>query len=58
MDRAKQLVNKAEIDLIAAKNLLQHNDSYPESIAFHLQQAMEKSLKAMLAFCNSEIPRT
>ena len=58
MDRVELLIGKADGDLIAAKNVLAHPDSYPETIAFHLQQAMEKLLKALLVHSGLDVPRT
>ncbi len=49
-----KLIKKVEIDLKTIENLLKMEDSPPESICFHAQQAIEKSLKAYLQFL--EIP--
>ena len=49
-DRFDILLIKAEKDLKAATNLLLLSDSPEEAIVFHLQQMVEKLLKAALIF--------
>ncbi|MGC1377897.1 MAG: HEPN domain-containing protein [Anaerolineales bacterium] len=44
---------KAESDLSAANWMLPF-----DTACFHAQQAIEKALKAMLAFCAQPIPRS
>ena len=46
----------AESDIVAARNLLQ-NRVVPNVILFHCHQCIEKSIKAVLAQNNIEIPR-
>lgn len=47
-----KLIQKADIDLKTIENLLKHEDSPPEAICFHAQQAVEKYLKAYLSCLN------
>lgn len=47
-----KLIQKAEIDIKTIENLFKIDDSPPESICFHAQQAIEKYLKAYLQFLN------
>ncbi len=44
------LLRKVEIDLLNATILRDSNQGNPEGIGFHVQQAVEKSLKAILVF--------
>jgi HEPN domain-containing protein len=55
---AKLLLQKAREDLSAAQALVATEDQADHVIGFHLQQAVEKSLKAVLAARTAEIPRT
>lgn len=55
---AKLLLQKAREDLSAAQALVATEDQADHVIGFHLQQAVEKSLKAVLAARMAEIPRT
>lgn len=55
---AKLLLQKAREDLSAAQALVATEDQADHVIGFHLQQAVEKSLKAVLAEQMTEIPRT
>jgi HEPN domain-containing protein len=48
-EQVKVLLQKAEIDLIAAEELLPSARVADAVIGFHLQQAVEKLLKALLA---------
>ena len=52
------LLSKAEIDLLNATILRDSNQGNPEGIGFHVQQAVEKSLKAILVFHGIDYPRT
>lgn len=56
-DLARTLLQKAKVDLKAAVILSQHLTEV-ESIGFHCQQAVEKALKAVLAYHNIHFPRT
>ena len=49
LDHAKALLKKAANDLIAAEAIL-------DTVCFHAQQAVEKSLKAILAFHDVSYP--
>ncbi len=55
-DRAKALLRKAANDLIAADATLPTEQAL-DTVCFHAQQAVEKSLKAILAFHDREYPR-
>lgn len=52
------LLQKAREDLSAAQALIATEDQADHVIGFHLQQAVEKALKAVLADRAVEIPRT
>jgi HEPN domain-containing protein len=47
-DHAASLMLKASHDLIAARAILSASDAF-DTACFHAQQAVEKSLKAVLA---------
>jgi HEPN domain-containing protein len=55
---AKLLLRKALEDLSAAQVLVATEDQADHVIGFHLQQAVEKALKSILAEHAIEIPRT
>ena len=55
---AQLLLQKAREDLSAARVLVATEDQADHVIGFHLQQAIEKALKAILALRAIEIPRT
>jgi HEPN domain-containing protein len=57
LDLARGLRTKAEHDLRTAEIVMEH-DGPLDTIAFHLQQAAEKLLKALLASRGVEYPRT
>ena len=52
------LLQKAREDLSAAQVLVATEDQADHVIGFHLQQAVEKALKSVLADRAIEIPRT
>jgi HEPN domain-containing protein len=52
------LLQKAREDLSAAQVLIATEDQADHVIGFHLQQAVEKALKSVLADRAVEIPRT
>ncbi len=52
------LLKKAETDVLNATILRDSNQGNPEGIGFHVQQAVEKSLKAILVFYVIDYPRT
>ena len=56
-DHARELIQLADRDLDTAEWLLQ-GDRHPVSICFHVQQAIEKYLKSILAFDGADVPRT
>lgn len=55
---AQLLLQKAREDLSAAQVLVATEDQADHVIGFHLQQAVEKALKAVLAERTIEIPHT
>jgi HEPN domain-containing protein len=55
---ARTLLKKAEIDLLNAVILRDSGKGNAEGIGLHVQQAAEKSLKAILAFCNIHYTKT
>lgn len=58
LEVADLLLGKADSDLSAARALASHSGQQDDVIGFHAQQAVEKSLKAVLAMRSLEIPRT
>jgi HEPN domain-containing protein len=54
-DHAQALLNKASNDLVAARATLSTRQAL-DTVCFHAQQAVEKSLKAILAFHEVEYP--
>jgi len=55
---ADLLLGKAASDLSAARVLADDANQHDDVVGFHAQQAIEKSLKAVLAVRGFEIPRT
>jgi len=53
----KEWMKASEDDLILIGEII-HNEILTHLIAFHSQQAVEKSLKALLVFQNIDIPKT
>jgi HEPN domain-containing protein len=53
---ARELLNIAKNDLIAAKTLAQNPDVRYETVFFQLQQAVEKSLKSLLVAQSKSVP--
>ena len=58
MELVQTLLKRAETDLLNATILRDSTLGNPESIGFHVQQAIEKSLKAILVFHVIDYPRT
>ena len=59
IDDAKKWMNIAERDYAVAMTLNEAHRPLPvEVICFHCQQSVEKSLKAILAYYNADIPKT
>ncbi len=56
IDNAKELLQKAANDLIAGQATLATGKAL-DTVCFHAQQAVEKSLKALLAVHDIEYPR-
>lgn len=54
-DHAQALLNKAANDLVAARATLSTGQAL-DTVCFHAQQAVEKSLKAILALHEIEYP--
>jgi HEPN domain-containing protein len=57
-DRPHELLALAEKDYKAALILARAEDPQMDAAGFHLQQAVEKSLKAWLAFKTVDYPKT
>jgi HEPN domain-containing protein len=55
---ARTLLRKAEIDLLNATVLRNSSQRNREGVGLHVQQAVEKSLKAILAFHQIHYPKT
>ena len=55
LDHARALLKKAANDLIAAEAILDTEHAL-DTVCFHAQQAVEKSLKAILAFHDVSYP--
>jgi len=53
-----RLLRKAQSDLTAARALADDPDQGDDVIGFHVQQAVEKSVKAVLASLDVDYPRT
>jgi HEPN domain-containing protein len=58
LEEAGRLLKAARSDLRAAKALAADAEQENDVIGFHAQQALEKSLKAVLAASGTEIPYT
>lgn len=56
LDHARELLRKAYNDLIAARAILATGEAL-DTVCFHAQQAVEKSLKAVLALHDTPYPR-
>lgn len=54
----REWLQKAENDLRSAERLLAEPAALPDTASFHCQQAVEKSLKALLQSHQADIPRT
>ena len=55
---AGDLLAKAAVDLLVCERLLGQGAAFFETVAFHAQQAAEKSLKALLVARQVEFPKT
>lgn len=53
-----RLLRKAQSDLTAARALADDPDQGDDVVGFHVQQTVEKSVKAVLASLNVDYPRT
>jgi HEPN domain-containing protein len=58
VDLAHLLLRKARGDLAVARLVAADADPHDEAIGFHAQQAVEKSIKAVLALSRIAAPRT
>lgn len=56
LDHARELLHKADNDLIAARAILATGEAL-DTVCFHAQQAVEKSIKAVLALHDIPYPR-
>lgn len=54
----REWILKAESDLKVARDELATEQPATDAVCFHSEQCAEKYLKAYLAFCSQEIPRT
>lgn len=55
---AEELIKLAHADLFSAQTLAAHAKNRPENTGFHIAQAVEKSIKAVLCYNNCPIPLT
>lgn len=55
---ARDWLAKAATDLLVCERLLTEGVEFSEAVAFHAQQAAEKSLKALLVARQVEFPKT
>jgi len=55
---ARDWLAKAATDLLVCERLLLEGAEFSEAVAFHAQQAAEKSLKALLVARQVEFPKT
>lgn len=55
---AHRLLRKAQSDLSAARALASDSDQADEVVGFHVQQTVEKSVKAVRASLDVDYPRT
>lgn len=58
IEEIKEWIEKADHDLGSAKIIYLHLPDYFDTIAFHCQQAVEKYIKAVLVFYNTEFQRS
>jgi HEPN domain-containing protein len=58
LDLAKEWLKKAEHDLGTARLIADNDMLYADQVCYHSQQAAEKSLKAVLAYKGTDIPKT
>ena len=58
LELAQLLLRKAADDLLMARCLASSEDSPDWGIGFHVQQSVEKAIKAVLCACGVEFPRT
>jgi len=57
LEHVHLLMRKAQSDLVSGEDILAAGHVV-DSVCFHAQQAVEKSLKALLALSETEYPRT
>ena len=57
LDLARRWLQKAENDLVTARQTLLLPDGPTDTVAFHAQQAVEKALKALLTSVHVEFPK-
>ncbi len=57
-ERTRQWILKAESDLKIGKHEILTDDPATDAIAFHMQQCVEKYLKAFLTFTNTPFRKT
>jgi len=57
-DLARQWLKKAASELLVCEQLTRPEGAFSKTVAFHAQQAAEKSLKALLVWRQMESPKT
>jgi HEPN domain-containing protein len=58
VDLARLLLRKAQADFSVARLIAADPNPHDDAIGFHAQQAVEKAIKAVLAFRQAPAPRT
>ena len=58
IETAKVLIKKANDDLLALNTLVKNSEISEESLGFHAQQVIEKSIKSVLALKSIKYPFT
>ncbi|MCR4315481.1 MAG: HEPN domain-containing protein [Planctomycetes bacterium] len=59
LDVVREWIEKAESDVTIASRVLKMRDkSLADNVGFHIQQCLEKYIKALLIYCNIDFPRT
>jgi HEPN domain-containing protein len=54
----EEWLHKARTDITVAELLISREETFPNVVAFHSQQAAEKFIKAFLAWAEIEFPKT
>ena len=56
-EMAREWLRSASDDLVTIKEII-HNESLTQVVAFHAQQCVEKSIKAVLEYHEADVPKT